>query len=400
MLLREATPALILTLASAAPAFLLLFWRAFFTLDNCQQQSSWLPSSWGCGLGRGLCAYAGGDLAPDQSLSLVLIALAAIALVCGGGSDLYRVLGFRYFYCGLALFALPALGSLFSSLWALLAAPPIEVMGVPVINSPELFAKLVNSIDTRVHTLVLVHNRDIGQPNAEVAFALQKLSRAPPPNVGRVVLHSHPHNVGVSGAWNQVMLCHRSPVVYIVNADVSFRPFALRRMAAAVAAAPHACVWTFGEGYSAFAISSKSIALAGAFDENFYPAYAEDCDYSERLRRLACPVVDTRLPLAFDHKRSSAFRTTTSNASSLWKVVTKGQPNADYVKRKWQATVPELCSRCMTTAKGGALVRNAWQLDAKRRHRLEGPRTCVACVASRPLCHGSHHLEPKQPKLK
>ena len=90
----------------------------------------------------------------------------------------------------------------------------------------------------------------------------------------------------------------------------------------------------------------------------------------------------------------------TSNASSLWKVVTKGQPNADYVKRKWQATVPELCSRCMTTAKGGALVRNAWQLDAKRRHRLEGPRTCVACVASRPLCHGSHHLEPKQPKLK
>ena len=103
MLLREATPALILTLASAAPAFLLLFWRAFFTLDNCQQQSSWLPSSWGCGLGRGLCAYAGGELAPDQSLSLVLIALAAIALVCGGGSDLYRVLGFRYFYCGLAL---------------------------------------------------------------------------------------------------------------------------------------------------------------------------------------------------------------------------------------------------------------------------------------------------------
>ena len=92
MLLREATPALILTLASAAPAFLLLFWRAFFTLNNCQQQSSWLPSSWGCGLGRGLCAYAGGELAPDQSLSLVLIALAAIALVCGGGSDLYRVL--------------------------------------------------------------------------------------------------------------------------------------------------------------------------------------------------------------------------------------------------------------------------------------------------------------------
>ena len=31
---------------------------------------------------------------------------------------------------------------------------------------------------------------------------------------------------------------------------------------------------------------------------------------------------------------------------------------------------------------------------------LPQPAQCVACVASRPLCRQSSHLEPKQPKLK
>ena len=50
---------------------------------------------------------------------------------------------------------------------------------------------------------------------------------------------------------------------------------------------PETCMFHF-EGYSCFSITRAGIKRIGPFDENFWPAYSEDCDYWFRARVVGC----------------------------------------------------------------------------------------------------------------
>ena len=82
----------------------------------------------------------------------------------------------------------------------------IPVLGIPVLNVPKLVARLVSSINAPVDKLVFIHNRDEGQPNAELAQTLQRIQTARPRNINSVHIHTFRRNLGVSAAWNAIML--------------------------------------------------------------------------------------------------------------------------------------------------------------------------------------------------
>jgi len=197
-----------------------------------------------------------------------------------------------------------AVASLHGSVDPHAKAPSIPVMGVPVMNGLTLLDQLVTSIDHPVHKLVLVHNLDDGQPNAEVCAWTARMRKSPPNHVKQVSVVTYRENLGCAAAWNTIMLQNQqSPWWLIVNADVSFRPGTLRTIASHVwagllASTPGGrdpvCNWLF-HGWSAFALANRALHRVGTFDENFWPAYSEDCDYQARLEdpshKHTCPTI-------------------------------------------------------------------------------------------------------------
>ena len=252
----------------------------------------------------------------------------------------------------------------------------IPVLGVPVINVPHFIARLVDSINVPVDNLVFVHNRDEGQPNEEVSNLLRKIQASRPAKVDKVHVHTFRRNMGVSAAWNMIMLLHTAPWYLICNSDIAFQPPTLPHIIQVVDVRAPTCVWRFGIGMSAFAIANHTRHTTGTFDENYYPAYSEDCDYFKRLAITHCPsenVADMNAS-GFVHARSASWRL--SRHSKLYERVRQpgaGFNNWDYLARRFGTnSCDEHWSR---TPKDPT----TWQLDTQRRLERGGPDACVAC---------------------
>lgn len=154
----------------------------------------------------------------------------------------------------------------------------IPLIGIPVLNRGDLLTRCVESIDYPAERIVVVNNGS----DAGVASALESL-RERRPNLEVV---RPEHNLGVSGSWNYFLRHYDAPYYLICGSDIQFSPGDLERMHAFVAAHPD-CDIAFGNhGYSLFALTRHGVELVGYFDENFYPAYLEDCDHSYRARLL------------------------------------------------------------------------------------------------------------------
>ncbi len=119
---------------------------------------------------------------------------------------------------------------------------------------------------------------------------------------GRTGVHYYPYgtNRGLSKSWNEGMLAaygSGADVVIICNDDIEFSPGDLELLAEWAVANPDRYVvscngWqrrmlTQGSiGYSCFAINRIALEQVGCFDENIFPIYFEDCDYSYRAKLL------------------------------------------------------------------------------------------------------------------
>ena len=66
-----------------------------------------------------------------------------------------------------------------------------------------------------------------------------------------------------------------------------FRPGRLYAMHSVMHTAADVCIFNF-EGYASFALTRMGIKKLGPMDENFWPAYAEDCDYWYRVQLVGC----------------------------------------------------------------------------------------------------------------
>jgi hypothetical protein len=91
----------------------------------------------------------------------------------------------------------------------------------------------------------------------------------------------HP-NAGVAGSWNEIIKLFPAPWWMLVNNDIAFAPGDLDRMAAFVASNPDVAACYGNHGASWWAVTRPGVHQVGLFDENFYPAYLEDCDWAYR----------------------------------------------------------------------------------------------------------------------
>lgn len=186
----------------------------------------------------------------------------------------------------------------------------IPVLGVPVLNRPDLLARMLASVDAPVGRLVVIDNGGV-------------VPEIPGAHVVRL-----PGNLGVAASWNLLLKATLdAPWWAIVNSDVAFGPGDLASLAAAMAD-PCPRIATL-DGFAAFALNAAALDRIGFFDEAFHPAYCEDADYEYRARLAEVPIVS--IPSRLRHDRSSTIaepRLAVENGRTY-------PQNAAYYAAKW-----------------------------------------------------------------
>jgi hypothetical protein len=175
----------------------------------------------------------------------------------------------------------------------LLPPPPppgvLPLLGVPVLNRPDLLERMLVSLDVPVTTLAIVDNSG-GRDDADGAALqalLDRLERQGHPGVERVRVARAFGNGGVAAAWNQILLGFpEAALVLLVNNDVVFAPGVLGTALERIDPdRPQFLPLLPGaDAFSAFLITALAWDRVGLFDDSFHPAYCEDLDYRDRLR--------------------------------------------------------------------------------------------------------------------
>lgn len=172
------------------------------------------------------------------------------------------------------------------------AAGVLPLVGVPVLNRPDLLEALISSLDLPVDTMAIVDNSG-GRDDSdalELRHLLKTLEEEPPAGIGQVRVARAFGNGGVAAAWNQILLGFpQAAVALIVNNDVVMAPGVLT-MAMERIDLDRPQILSLLPGpaaFSAFLITALAWDRIGLFDEGFYPAYCEDLDYLERVRGCA-----------------------------------------------------------------------------------------------------------------
>jgi GT2 family glycosyltransferase len=156
-------------------------------------------------------------------------------------------------------------------------------IGVPILNRLDLLERCLAAIDYPAE-IVIVNNNTV---DGEFKARLEAMATSQ----GFRVLHQT-RNLGVSGSWNLIArtgFAEGHEWVFIGSNDTFLRPGSLRA-AVEFPKEPHVALYHL-EYYNFFMVSQRTIDDVGWFDENFYPAYCEDKDFSYRctlanLRRI------------------------------------------------------------------------------------------------------------------
>jgi len=175
----------------------------------------------------------------------------------------------------------------------------IPIFGVLVLNRGDLLLRLFESIDYPVDEFIIINN---GKAK-DVREAIEKIVDMFP---GKVRVRTPEKNTGVAPGWNWIFTNFDKPWYFIAGNDVMFTPGDLEKMAT-VAWEKHEVVGkVFGnQGHNAHITTKLALEKVGLYDENFYPAYLEDCDYMwrckltgvERAETPGCNIIHGEAPL-------------------------------------------------------------------------------------------------------
>jgi len=109
------------------------------------------------------------------------------------------------------------------------------------------------------------------------------------PYICNLLVLSSEENIGYAGSFNvgiKAMLEHNIQYAIFNGDDTRFVPGRLKA-AKQILVNENACMYHI-EGYSSFGITLDAVNLIGPMDENFWPAYSEDCDYWYRAQLAGC----------------------------------------------------------------------------------------------------------------
>lgn len=221
---------------------------------------------------------------------------------------------------------------------------PVPVLGTAVVNGVHWLEKLVNSVDYPVDEFVVVNNNGRGELDEDIQKIVQKGN----PLIKNIKICTLPRNIGCAGAWNLIIKSYlKSPYWIIVNHDVQLGPGILEEMVSTAedgeVGMVHGSPGDRGDGmYDLFLIKDWIVNDFGLFDENFYPAYDEDVDYSIRLRSdpYKTPKIVTKLNSTYTHgggeyskSGSQTWRTDLGLKDKLFR--SREINESDYMVRKW-----------------------------------------------------------------
>ena len=220
------------------------------------------------------------------------------------------------------------------------------IVGIPVINRPDLLLRMVDSIDVPAEVVVIDNS-----PDGAIVDALGDRD---------VSLVIPPTNLGVAASWNLIIRTHPAePWWVIANADTELAPGDLERLAAEMAKPGPRWVGMNGD-WRVFAINAAAIEAAGFFDENFHPIYCEDADYERR-----CSLAGVHwyfVPGGATHAGSTAIRSGYAAANA------RTYPaNVAYYAAKWGG--PVRGGTYTSPFNRGGSVRD-WALDLWRLREL------------------------------
>ncbi len=217
----------------------------------------------------------------------------------------------------------------------------IPVLGIPVINRPDLLRACLASIDEPVGRLVVIDNSGTGELGA-VAIEMRP----------DAIVVDVPANLGVAASWNFVIrtTCD-APWWCLVNADAAFHPGDLALLGM-TGAAEIRCLIEFG----AFGITAACVDTVGFFDENFAPIYCEDTDYRRRCALAGVPII--YIPNRSTHVGSVSYQ-----GNPLADNARTYPANVAYYRGKWGGWIGEERYDSPFDSGGGV---DEWTLSLRR----------------------------------
>jgi len=160
-------------------------------------------------------------------------------------------------------------------------------------NQKDLLDQMINSIDTKLDYDMLIH---IHSKNSEILKYLEQFKNDKKFNIINIGF-----NRGVAEAWNDALEygyeSNNYQHILLINSDIKLGSGDLDRMIAFSNAKPDKLIaingtrgrigdWepeNLSHGMACMIIPKIAFDQIGYFDENFFPAYLEDCDYYIRL---------------------------------------------------------------------------------------------------------------------
>lgn len=165
------------------------------------------------------------------------------------------------------------------------------ILGIPVLNLPEMLRACVASIDHPLH-LVVIDNSPEGDWAADIALT----------HVGPVTVAQPAANLGFTASVNHLIRAFPDePAWYVANADTVFAPGDLARLEAET----HGLRWTGVVDWRVFGITRETVDAVGLWDENFFN-YCSDADYEWRCHLAGVEML--RLPGSTSHVGSVAYQ--------------------------------------------------------------------------------------------
>ena len=169
----------------------------------------------------------------------------------------------------------------------LLMDSALPLVGIPILNRPDLFEQLLTSLDYPDDTLAIVDNSSGTAAELEVKNFLDELETNGHRLINKIIVAKPFGNAGVAASWNLILRAFPSvAVAFLVNNDVKLRPDVLETALSRIKGSEPQFLPIIAppQEFSAFFITASCWDRIGLFDQGFYPAYCEDLDYKERLR--------------------------------------------------------------------------------------------------------------------
>lgn len=155
----------------------------------------------------------------------------------------------------------------------------IPCLGFLTYLNPNYGARLLNSIDYPIKTLVIINNSSYSH---QVWINAVKNN----PYIKEVFVHTQ-ENSGVAPGWNKIIKSTPDKDYWIfVNDDINLVNGELEKFNTLFKTSDEktAMAGIANAHFAILGIKKSAIKKVGLFDENFYPAYYEDLDMLARLK--------------------------------------------------------------------------------------------------------------------